>query len=548
MSNLSNDSRSLKQLLSDWQIFTAGSNHPAPPVYDGPDINIVNLVEHTGAVVDGSCFVARVRPTSDGHPYIKPAIEQGAKLVLGQKPAAELGFAIPAEVVYWQVPDTAETVAWLAAAWHGFPSQHLTCVGVTGTDGKTSTINILYEIMRTAGLAVGMISTIKAVIGDVEESTGLHVSTPEAPAVQKYLRRMVDAEMTYCLLETTSHGLAQHRVSAIDFNVAVVTNITHEHLDYHGSYEAYYAAKRRLFEMVALGVGDKGKRGKGDKGRLAAVVLNRDDKSFDLLADILPEEQIHYGIDLPAHVMATEIEYSADATKFNCQWAMANSQLPMTTSLVGKFNVYNILAAVSAATVLGIPAVQIQQGVASIDNISGRMQRIDEGQNFLVIVDFAHTPNALEKAIQAARPMVAEQNGRVITVFGSAGKRDIEKRRMMAEISAQYADVTILTAEDPRNEPLENILEMMAAGCRRYGGVEADTFWRIHDRGEAIYFALALARPQDVVLVCGKGHEQSMNFDEVEYPWDDREATRAALQAFLAKRPMVDLGLPTFKR
>lgn len=545
MSNLTNDSRSLKQLLFDWQSFTAESNHPAPPDYDGPDITIVNLVEHTGEVVDGSCFVARVRPTSDGHPYIKPAIEKGAKLILGQKPAAELGFEIPAEVVYWQVPDTAETVAWLAAAWYGFPSQYLTCVGVTGTDGKTSTINILYDIMHSAGLKVGMISTIKAVLGDVEESTGLHVSTPEAPAVQKYLRRMVDAGVYYCLLETTSHGLAQHRVSAIDFNVAIVTNITHEHLDYHGSYEAYYAAKRRLFEMVAAGKVNQDAKG---REKVTAIILNRDDKSFAMLADILPDDQIHYGIDFPAHVMATEIEYAAEATKFNCQLPIANSQLPMTTSLVGKFNVYNILAAVSAATVLGISAVQIQQAVAAIDTISGRMQRIDEGQSFLVIVDFAHTPNALEKAILAARPMVAEQNGRVITVFGSAGKRDIEKRRMMAEISAQHADVTILTAEDPRNEPLENILEMMAAGCWRYGGVEGDSFWRIHDRGEAIYFAFTIARPEDVVLVCGKGHEQSMNFDDIEYPWDDREATRAALQAFLAKRPMVDLGLPTFKR
>ena len=174
------------------------------------------------------------------------------------------------------------------------------------------------------------------------------------------------------------------------------------------------------------------------------------------------------------------------------------------------------------------------------------MQRIDQGQPFLVIVDFAHTPNALEKAIQAARPMVADQNGRVITVFGSAGKRDIEKRRMMAEISAQHADITILTAEDPRTEPLSDILEMMAAGARTHGAAEGHTLWRIPDRGQAIYFALTLAQPADIILICGKGHEQSMNFNGTEYPWDDRDATRTALQAFLNNHPMPNLGLPTF--
>lgn len=541
-----NVSQSLKQLLEVWRQHTAVGPHPAPPPYEGPDIRFVNLVEHTSDVVPESCFVARVRPGSDGHPYIPQAIEKGASLILGQKPLAELGIAVPADVVYWHVPDTAETAAWLAAAWYRFPSQHLLCVGITGTDGKTSTTNILYEIARAAGYKVGMISTIKAVIGDVEESTGLHVSTPEAPAVQKYLRRMVDAGTEICLLETTSHGLAQHRVSAIDFNVAVVTNITHEHLDYHGSYEGYYAAKRRLFEMVELGQQVRQLKGQSEE-KPSAIILNRDDNSFKLLNDLLPEHQIHYGIDLPAHIMATDIEFTAEATRFNCQLPTTNYQLPITTPLVGKFNVYNILAAVSAATVLGVGPAHIKQGVETVNSISGRMQRIDEGQDFLVIVDFAHTPNALEKAITAARPMVAHKNGRVITVFGSAGKRDIEKRRMMAEISAQYADVTVLTAEDPRNEPLDNILEMMAAGCRRYGGVEGTNFWRVPDRGEAIYFALVLAKSEDVVLICGKGHEQSMNFDGIEYPWDDRDATRAALQAFLAKRPMVDLGLPTFK-
>ncbi|MBK8431804.1 MAG: hypothetical protein IPL28_11180 [Chloroflexi bacterium] len=213
---------------------------------------------------------------------------------------------------------------------------------------------------------------------------------------------------------------------------------------------------------------------------------------------------------------------------------------------MGEFNVYNMLAAGAAAVALGLDVATIEAGLGRVTAVSGRMERLDEGQNFLAMVDFAHTPNALEKALKATRPMVAAQNGKIIAVFGSAGKRDVEKRRMMAEISAVYADITVLTAEDPRTEKLADILEMMAGGCRLKGGREGDTFWRVPDRGEAIYFALTLARPQDVVIVCGKGHEQSMNFEGTEYPWDDRDATRAALRAFLAGQPMVDLGLPTF--
>jgi UDP-N-acetylmuramoyl-L-alanyl-D-glutamate--2,6-diaminopimelate ligase len=208
--------------------------------------------------------------------------------------------------------------------------------------------------------------------------------------------------------------------------------------------------------------------------------------------------------------------------------------------------VYNMLAAAAAAHSLGVDETAVTQGIAATDLISGRMERIDEGQDFLVVVDFAHTPRALEVAIDAAKRMVAGRNGRVITVFGSAGKRDVAKRHLMSEMSARDADISILTAEDPRTEDLEDILAMMAQGCERQGGIEEETFWRIPDRGRAIYHALSLAKPNDLVLICGKGHEQSMCFGTVEHPWDDRDATRSALRVFLAGEPMVDLGLPTF--
>jgi UDP-N-acetylmuramoyl-L-alanyl-D-glutamate--2,6-diaminopimelate ligase len=210
------------------------------------------------------------------------------------------------------------------------------------------------------------------------------------------------------------------------------------------------------------------------------------------------------------------------------------------------FNIHNMWPAAAAAAGLGVAPEAIRAGLESVAELSGRMERVDVGQPFLVIVDFAHTPNALERAIGAARRMTAP-GGRVIAVFGSAGKRDVEKRRLMAGISARRADLIVLTAEDPRTESLDGILTTMAAAAAAEGGVEGETFWRVPDRGRAIYFALSLAQPGDVVLVCGKGHEQSMCFGATEFPWDDRDATRAALEAWLSGLPMVDLGLPTFQ-
>ena len=219
----------------------------------------------------------------------------------------------------------------------------------------------------------------------------------------------------------------------------------------------------------------------------------------------------------------------------------------LDSPLVGYFNVYNLLAAAALATALGLSASQIQAGVRKLRQVTGRMQRIDKGQPFLIIVDFAHTPGSLEQAIRTAARIRAEQgNGRIITVFGSAGKRDVAKRSLMAAISAREADLTILTAEDPRTESLTDILATMAAGCAGAGGIENETFWRIPDRSWAIWFALKLAQPGDILLICGKGHEQSMCFGATEFPWDDLVATETALEAYLTGAPMPDLGLPTY--
>jgi UDP-N-acetylmuramoyl-L-alanyl-D-glutamate--2,6-diaminopimelate ligase len=349
--------------------------------------------------------------------------------------------------------------------------------------------------------------------------------------VQKYLARMVAAGLTHVVLETTSHGWAQHRVDACEFDIGVVTNITHEHLDEHGSFENYRAAKARLFSSLEI------TRPK-PQGNPRLAVINRDDpKSFDFLNNFIQVNQINYGLHTNADIQAADIQYLPSGIHFIAR--SKEFRVGISTKLVGAFNISNCLAAFTAAVYgLGITPEIAAQGIAALEGIPGRMERIDMGQEFTAIVDFAHTPNALKSALEAARGMLNKgkgsgDKGRIIAVFGSAGLRDREKRRMMAETSAELADLTILTAEDPRTESLDAILDEMAAGARSRGGVEAETFWRVRDRGEAIRFALKLARPGDIVLSCGKGHEQSMCFGKTEYLWDDRTAMRAALAEFL---------------
>jgi UDP-N-acetylmuramoyl-L-alanyl-D-glutamate--2,6-diaminopimelate ligase len=420
-------------------------------------------------------------------------------------------------------------------------------IGVTGTDGKTTTTNLIYQILLTAGIKAGMISTVNAVIGDEVLDTGFHVTTPDAHDVQRYLARMVEAGLTHVVLETTSHGWAQYRVDACEFDIGVVTNITHEHMDEHGSYENYRAAKARLFSSLEI-------TSEKPQGNPRLSVINRDDlKSFDFLNDFIKVKKLNYGLSEGADVRAVDIHYSPSGIHFTAK--SRDFSVSISSKLVGAFNISNCLAAWTA-TVYGLklkPDVAAQ-GIASLEGIPGRMERIDLGQNFTAIVDFAHTPNALKVALEAAREMLSRSGrklpsatgrSRLIAVFGSAGLRDREKRRMMAEVSAELADLTVLTAEDPRSESLDGILEEMAAGARSRGGREGESFWRVPDRGEAIRFALRLAREGDIVMSCGKGHEQSMCFGKREHLWDDRTAMRAALSELLGIEGPAMPYLPT---
>jgi UDP-N-acetylmuramoyl-L-alanyl-D-glutamate--2,6-diaminopimelate ligase len=499
-------SSNMKSLTELFQDIPEEINRPCP------DVPVSGISLDSRQVKPGHLFVALVGGNTDGHQFIGDAIRRGASAVVGSRPAID--YSIP----YLQVKNTRRSLAWLSAAFHDHPARKMTVIGVTGTDGKTTTCNLIHQILQAAGLKAGMISTVNAVIGKEVLDTGFHVTTPEAPNIQDYLAKMVAAGLTHVVLETTSHGLYQDRVSGSEVDVAVVTNVTHEHLDYHGSYDAYLKAKGILLEMLV-------KTGEKPFGNPRAAVLNRDDQSFQYLSGIKVGSRITYGSQPDVDLRAEDIHYTPTSIDFTAR--TGESKMSVHCQLAGAFNVANCLAAIGASYLaLGIPAEAVKMGIASLPGIPGRMERIDLGQPFTAIVDFAHTPNALKVTLEALRPMT---HGRLIAVYGSAGLRDQQKRRMMAETSANLADVSILTAEDPRTESLDLILTEMAAGAVSQGGVEGKSFFRVPDRGEAIRQAVRMAQAGDVVVACGKGHEQSMCFGETEYPWDDRVAMRAAL-------------------
>ena len=484
---------------------------PYAPPENIPALEVAGIAIDSRMVKPGHLFVAMKGGSVDGHNYIHKALDNGAAAVIGDPGR----FVHPA---YIGLENPRQSLTWLAAAFHNWPARRLTVIGVTGTDGKTTTSNLMHRILVTAGIQAGMISTVNAVIGNEVLDTGFHVTTPDAQDVQQYLAKMVEAGLTHVVLETTSHGWAQHRVDACEFDIGLVTNITHEHFDEHGSYENYRAAKARLFSSLEV------TRTKA-QGNPRLAVINRDDRSFEFLDGSIRTRRLNYGLGASADVRAVDIHYGPAGIEFTA--ASRDFQVKVKSGLVGAYNVSNCLAALTAAIYgLGIGPEAAARGIASLDGIPGRMERIDLGQNFTAIVDFAHTPNALKVTLEAARKMT---KGRVISVFGSAGLRDKEKRRMMAETSQELADLSVLTAEDPRTESLAGILEEMADGAVSRGGREGETFWRIADRGQAIRFAVGLAGEGDIVLSCGKGHEQSMCFGRTEYPWDDRTAMKAAL-------------------
>jgi UDP-N-acetylmuramoyl-L-alanyl-D-glutamate--2,6-diaminopimelate ligase len=495
-----------------------------------PDADVRHVVSDSRKLQSGDIFFAWRGGSFDSHKFIEDAVKKGAVAVVGME---ELHNEI--DVPYFKVQDSRYNLAGFAAYLHGFPAQKMTIIGVTGTDGKTTTTNYIYHILLAAGIKAGMISTVNAVIGDQAIDTGFHVTTPESPQVQDYLKQMLNQGVTHVVLETTSHGLAQQRVAFCDFDFAVVTNITHEHLDYHGSYEGYLNSKAALFHYVV-------EKAKMEPAAKHVVVLNNADHSYPLLSEITKEiEQKTYAIGQEADLTAEKIISNESGIDFKIN--IDGNKQDFHTNLKGEFNVWNCLAAIGITYYgLDLPLSVIQEGVNRVSTLVGRMDEVVLGQSYRAFVDFAHTPFGLEAALKSGRKLAQK---RLIAVFGSAGLRDKLKRRMMAEMSADLADITILTAEDPRIESLSAILSEMSQAMLDKGKVLDKDFYIVPDRGNAIRYAVSIAEKGDVVMACGKGHEQSMCFGETEYPWDEKTALTAAVSEQLGINGPAMPYLPT---
>ena len=484
-------------------------------------LEVAALAYDSRAVTPGALFVAIRGEHADGHAFVAGAAERGAVAAIVQQPT---GAAIPEVVVDSSLLALADAAAW----WYGDPSAQLGVVGITGTDGKTSTARLTASVLEAGGWQTGVVSTIGGRIGGVDELQPPHATTPQAPELQRALRAMVAAGDRAAVVETTSHGLAQGRVNGLRYDIAVFTNLSHEHLDFHGSFEAYLAAKRLLFERLAV---TNDNPPKPAPGWPRIGIVNIDDPAASAFVDATREagaRLITYGRDRSADLRLAEVE--DDGRRLRVAWEGPVGRRSAALQLAGRFNAYNALAAAAVGSAIGIDAEALIAGLEGLANVPGRMQRVDAGQPFGVVIDYAHSPKALEVVLDELAPAARARGGGLLAVFGSAGERDVDKRGRMGRIAAERARLVIATDEDPRDEDPIAILDAIAAGAESAGAVRGETVLLIQDRRDAIREAFRAARPGDVVLLAGKGHENTILIaNGVEVPWNEREAALAAL-------------------
>ncbi|MFI5272182.1 MAG: UDP-N-acetylmuramoyl-L-alanyl-D-glutamate--2,6-diaminopimelate ligase [Ktedonobacterales bacterium] len=467
--------------------------------------------------VPGAAFVAIRGKRADGHAFIAEALAHGAVLVVGEE---SLPVDFPTERTYVRVADSRRELGALAAALHGEPSRAMGIIGVTGTDGKTTTTNLIEALLAAGGRRTGLMSTVDVKIGDQRAANNSRFTTLEAPEVQRTLAEMRAAGVEWAIVETTSSGLALHRVYGVAYDVAVVTNITEEHLEVHGTIENYWRAKAMLCEAIQP---DATKALPFPVTRVC--VLNADDHSFEYLKGFCQAPILSYGIESPADVRAEELQLAQDGTRFRVRLPDGTC-FDVHTPLVARFNVSNCLAAITVGYAQGIAPATMAAALATFPGVSGRMERVDCGQPFSVVVDYAHTADSLAKVLDVLRPVTA---GRLLVVFGSAGDRDRIKRPVMGEAAARRADFAVITDEDPREEDAAAILREIAVGAEAAGAHEGERYICVVGRRAGIAAALRQAAPGDTVLLAGKGHEQSLIVGREKQPWDDRRVAREEL-------------------
>ena len=468
---------------------------PAPTTVTG-------LTADSRRVTTGDCFVAVPGFKQDARRFVPDAVARGARLVVTE------GEALDVRVCQVLVPSTRLALPRLADAFHGHPSGALTVVGITGTNGKTTTSYLVDALLRAKGLRTGVIGTIQYVVAGEIRPAGQ--TTPEAIELQEMLAAMQDAGVGGCAMEVSSHALALSRADRIDFDVAVFTNLTQDHLDFHGTFDEYRQAKRRLFELTA----------RSPKPARTAVV-NADDASGEAMVRGLDLRVLRFGLSPSATIRAVEHSSSFDGIRMRV--TTPAGALQIASPLVGEHNVMNLLGAVGVGLALDLDPARIAAALSRVGSVPGRFEQVQAGQPFLVVVDYAHTPDALERVLATARKLTSARLG---VVFGCGGDRDRTKRPIMGEIAARQADMVWITSDNPRSERPESIIDEIVVGARRAGvGAHA----AMPDRAAAIRAALGWARAGDVVVIAGKGHETYQIVGADVLPFDDRDVARAIL-------------------
>ncbi|MFZ5631877.1 MAG: UDP-N-acetylmuramoyl-L-alanyl-D-glutamate--2,6-diaminopimelate ligase [Bacillota bacterium] len=474
-------------------------------------VDIKGIAYDSRAVEPGFLFVAIEGFKTDGHNYAARAVEAGAPAVVVQKEVD-----LPAGVTRVLVENTRVALARASAAFYGHPSQKMRVVGVTGTNGKTTTTYLISSIYRAAGEKVGLIGTIANYIGD--RKLDVSHTTPESADLQKLLREMADEGVTVAVIEVSSHALSLERVTGCQFDVGVFTNLTQDHLDFHRDMEDYLGAKARLFRGIDPGA-EKWPR---------YVVVNRDDPYADRIIQGSRVPVVTYGLSPGADVRALDIKITGQGNSFTV--AGRHGSVKLSMKLTGLFNVYNSLAAFAVGVTAGFNPDLVAKALETAGGVSGRFELVDCGQDFTVVVDYAHTPDGLENILKAARSVTS---GRLINVFGCGGDRDRTKRPIMGEIAGRYSDLPIITSDNPRTEDPLRIIEDVEEGIKRV--LKPGQYRVMPDRREAIRAAITEAKSGDMVLIAGKGHEDYQIIGRQKFHFDDREEARKVLQSLSNK-------------
>jgi UDP-N-acetylmuramoyl-L-alanyl-D-glutamate--2,6-diaminopimelate ligase len=488
------------------------------------EVAVRGVTEDSRLVREGSLFVAVPGFHVDGTEFVERAAAAGAAAAIVEQPVAA---GLPLLVVTAARPALALAACW----WYEDPSRSLGTIGITGTDGKTTTAFLAAAALEAAGIGTGLIGTVETRIGGVRERHEAHVTTPAAPELQAMLRAMARAGNAAAVVETTSHALELDRVLGVAWDAAVFTNLTHEHLELHGTLERYRAAKLRLFERLAAGPDNPAKTVAGRPWPKVAIV-NRDDPAaswFEAAAREAGARVLTYGADASADIRAMAVE--EDAHRLRIRHVGPSGTGTLELRLAGRFNVHNALAVVALGEGLGLDPAAVRAGLEAVPGVPGRMERIDAGQPFAVIVDYAHSPASLQGVLDLLAPVAAARGGAPIAVFGSAGERDTAKRAAMGRIAGERCRLVVATDEDPRGEDRQAIIDEIVRGAEAAGRRRDVDVLAIADRREAIRAAFERARPGDVVLLAGKGHEPTILYADGAIPWDEAAVARDELAA-----------------